>query len=443
MKIPVVFATDNNYLFYTCIAITSMAQSADEDTFYQIYILVDAAFADDGCLLDKLQKRYINIHIQTIPVDEHIFENVIINNSHVTKVTFYRLALCELLKEDKCLYLDADILVTEDLKELYQTDLGDYYIAGCRDLWIDLLSKNDREARCKRTGIPSMSQYVNAGVLLLNLKQLRKDGMADVFRHHVGKNYLYEDQDILNVCCYDKILFLPAKWNLFTLFMGQIQEMKQAGIADEVLEAFNHKTGIIHYATPFIRPWEKESCWMNTDWWQTAKIWETEPIYHMTWQRVVDKERKESWDYYIEQCSLCEKIIIFGFTKYGRELSEWIGKIKDVPEIVFCDNDIKKQGKDYQGLTVKAFSDILRPDTEKILFIVASQSRPGEVIDFLLSQGIKREQIICYKKKDAQYYTYLDKRYYQREFLDLCKKEGYSSQDLIEKYFLKDWLLKE
>ena len=55
MRIPVVFATDENYLFYTSVAITSMAMSADFDTFYHIYILVDTKFKDENHLLDKLQ----------------------------------------------------------------------------------------------------------------------------------------------------------------------------------------------------------------------------------------------------------------------------------------------------------------------------------------------------------------------------------------------------
>ena len=144
MRIPIVFATDENYLFYACVAITSMAQIAKEDTFYQIYILVDTDFTDSEHLIDKL-KRYHNIHIEIVCVDSTFFQNVTIHNQHVTKATFYRLSLCDLIAEDKCIYLDGDILVTEDLEELYRTELGNYYLAGCRDIWIDLLSEKERE----------------------------------------------------------------------------------------------------------------------------------------------------------------------------------------------------------------------------------------------------------------------------------------------------------
>ncbi len=217
MKIPVVFAVDQNYLFFACVAITSMAKSAEADTFYHIYILVDSDFADTEHLLEKTQRKYGNIRIETICVDARIFRNAVIHNVHLTKTTFYRLVLCSLLTEEKCLYLDADVIVTEDLTELYQTEIGENYIAGCRDVWIDCMPEQEREKRRKQTGIPSMRQYVNAGVLLLNLKQLRADGIERKFLEHLNQNYLHEDQDILNVCCYGKIMQLPAKWNLLTV----------------------------------------------------------------------------------------------------------------------------------------------------------------------------------------------------------------------------------
>ncbi len=155
MRIPIVFATDENYLFYTVVAITSMAENAGEDTFYQIYILVSGTLKRGHHLLDDVKKRYPNIEIILLPVEEAEFEHVHINNSHVTKATFYRLLLGELLQEDKCLYLDSDIIVNTDLQELYSVELDSEYIAGVRDLWIELMEESRKEERWKKTNIPS------------------------------------------------------------------------------------------------------------------------------------------------------------------------------------------------------------------------------------------------------------------------------------------------
>ncbi len=150
MRIPIIFSTDENYIFYTCVAITSLAQSAAPDTEYDIYLLTGSDFPAHS-LLDEADVRFANIRIRCLTVDAEIFRHVIIHNQHVTKAAFYRLILSGLLQEDKCIYLDSDVIVTEDLQSLYLTEMTDYYIAGCRDTWIDLLSEEACEKRRQGT----------------------------------------------------------------------------------------------------------------------------------------------------------------------------------------------------------------------------------------------------------------------------------------------------
>lgn len=468
MKIPVVFATDQNYLFFTCVAITSMAQNAKSHTLYQIYILTAPDFSDPDNLLNKLQKRYCNIQIGIIQVDEKLFQNVTIHNTHITKATYYRLVLCDLLKEERCIYLDGDIIVTEDLEELYQTDLGNKYLAGCRDIWIDMLSEEEKEIRRKRTEIPSMDQYVNAGVLLLNLEQIRADGMNHIFVEHLQYDYLFEDQDILNVCCYGKIVRLPAKWNLFTVFMGQISRMQKAGVDQDTLHAFQEKKGIIHYATPMIRPWKKRYCWMNEEWWSAAAIWSEESVFKYIKGHIDQYECENSWDYYGKLCSNYEHIIVFGYTKYSKQLCEWIKNMKPESELVFCDNDFEKQGQNYNGISVISFQEAekwrKKKELNSVLFLIASQVKYEEIRKLLTEHGVSEKEIVCYRCKNRDYYLFLDERYYKNELQDICKREcidwdefsplnleeirmklteDKAYRDWMEGYYLDNWLLKE
>ena len=468
MRIPVVFATDEKYLFYMCVAITSMAQSANAGTTYQVYVLTSKDFVDTCQMLDKVQGMYNNIQVTIITVETEIFQNAVIHNSHVTKATFYRLVLCDLITEDKCIYLDGDIIVTEDLGELYHIDLEENYLAGCRDIWIDLLPEDMREERRKRVGLLSMDEYVNAGVLLLNLKRLRDDGMGKIFIKYMQNSYPYEDQDVLNICCYGRIVHLPAKWNLFTFFMGQIDQMQQAGIDKTVIEAYQKKSGNFHYATPFIRPWEKEFCWMNKEWWQVAEVWENISVFQEIKRKVQEKEKEYKWDYFEELCIKYSNIVIFGYTKCGRELCDWIRKIEAVDTIVFCDNNIKKQGEVYKGIQVFSFHQVLKRyengQKDMLLFIIVSQNRAGEIQEFLAAHEIPESRRVTYRQKDSDYYLYLDKRYYMRELQEICKKEGKdwknfchlelkeiqgklqndsAFQEWISRYHMKNWLLRE
>uniref|UniRef100_UPI004055A47B glycosyltransferase family 8 protein n=1 Tax=Acetatifactor sp. TaxID=1872090 RepID=UPI004055A47B len=461
-EIPVVFATDENYLFYTCVAITSLAESAQKGTFYQVYILVAEEFKDKNGLIDKVNACYDNIYVEFLRIDAKVFEDVIINNGHVTKATFYRLILSELIKEEKCIYLDADIIVTEDLAELFNIDITDYYIAGCRDIWIDLLWDDEREDRRKRTQIPDMSQYVNAGVLLFHLEKIRKDGMKEKFLEGMKRDYPYEDQDIINVCCYDKICFLPAKWNLFTLFMGQIQEMYKKNVPADTIQAFQARNGIIHYATPFIRPWERNSCWANKEWWQVASKWKEEPIYQELEARVLKREYENSWQFYLDKIAEHEKIVIFGFTEYGKKVCNWLLANHIHKPIVFVDNNTEKQGQKYKEIPVISLEESIGLKGE-VLYIISSQQRKQEVEKLLLDVEIKQNSIISYVKQKKDDYIYLDDRYYPRELNDICMREmgmhfeemGYtyeemvlllkadsSYQEWIEWYWMKWWLLR-
>lgn len=468
MRIPVVFATDENYLFFTCVAVTSMAESAGPDTFYQIYILAAPHVADPTDILGRLQKRYSNIHIQLVYVDEKAFQNAAIHNTHVTRATFYRLALCDLIEEKTCLYLDGDIIVTEDLEELYRTEMGENCLAGCRDIWIDLLSEADRERRRQRTGLPSMDQYINAGVLLFNLERIRAEGLDKVLAGLMQRDYPFEDQDILNAGCYGRILHLPGKWNLFTLFAGQAARLREAGVEESSINAFREKRGIIHYATPMIRPWKRKTCWLNREWWNVAEEWAEEPAFQKIKNDVWEYEKKNSWDYYVDLCNRCDQIVIFGYTKSSRQLCGWIKKRKEAGKILFCDNSLEKQGQTWEGIPVLSFEQAVKRSTGegdgRRLFLIAGQRRAEEIHDFLVEQGIREEDMEIYRQKDENYYLFLDDRYYRDELKDICKKEDQKWSvfcrltleeirgklrgdreygDWNETYYLERWILKE
>lgn len=463
IRIPIVFATDENYIFYTCVSITSLAQSAEKGTFYDIYILVEEDFEDNNEFVKKLNLRYQNIKVSYINVNKEIFSNVNINNSHVTKATFYRLILAEVLKEHKCIYLDSDIIVTEDLTALFMTDLEDYYIAGCRDIWIDMLSEEQRESRRIKTMIPTLDQYINAGVLLFNLEKIRKDGMSQIFSYHMTKNYPYEDQDILNVSCYNKILRLPAKWNIFSIFLGRVAMMRKHEISQKVISDFTNKKGIIHFATTLNRPWESETSWGNYLWWKNADKWKEESVYKRIKEKVRKIEYENSIKFYLDKCEKYERIAIFGYTQYGKEICDWLINNKIEKKIVFIDNNIEKQGLNYKGKNVISLEECCR-DNSAALYINTSQRRNEEVKKILLDFGIKEEDIISYIRKRIEYYSYIDEKNYSNVLNDICLREYGASMDSlnlnynqlvsdirekseyeewINRYHMKVWLLKE
>ena len=117
------------------------------------------------------------------------------------KWTYMTLMRCTLTKYfpklDKILWLDIDTIVQDNIDDLWNLDMNDYYAAGCLEPE-------------KSTENP----YINAGVMMINLKKLREDNMDDALIKALNtKTYQFADQDCINELCRNKILIIPSTYN--------------------------------------------------------------------------------------------------------------------------------------------------------------------------------------------------------------------------------------
>jgi lipopolysaccharide biosynthesis glycosyltransferase len=153
---------------------------------------------------------------------------------------YKRLSIASILPElERVLVLDADMIVLGDIAELWNTDLGDSWVAGVLD---GLSVPNSRRLRFK-DGAP----YLNIGVLLFNLVALRNNHAEEEFWSVLTQgNYdlKYIDQDAFNVVLQDHMTILPARWN-----SQYISDRYTPRHADH----FKHPS-IIHYVTKN-KPW--------------------------------------------------------------------------------------------------------------------------------------------------------------------------------------------
>lgn len=104
---------------------------------------------------------------------------------------------------DRLLYLDTDVLCRKDFQEMYHMDLE-----GCR-----LAGVPDRYGKWFFRRRFFQMDYVNSGVLLLDLKAIRQTGLFDACRRRCGEKKMFmPDQSAVNKLCADKKL-LPRRWN--------------------------------------------------------------------------------------------------------------------------------------------------------------------------------------------------------------------------------------
>lgn len=140
-----------------------------------------------------------------------------LDKSRFTFGAFYRLFIPTVLPADveKAIYLDGDTIVTIDLNELWQVELGDK-IFGVVTEAANKVGVASYFLLCK-TGVLKADDYFNAGIMLMNLNASREsektvtDGIHFLVENPKYNQYPY--QDVLNYCFATRTLKLPVKFN--------------------------------------------------------------------------------------------------------------------------------------------------------------------------------------------------------------------------------------
>ncbi len=261
-NINIAFCINDCYWDKVAVVMTSLLKNHPKKQF-DFYIFSSDLSKIHLQKLNKLHLKYKDFKIHPIYMDKEIFSKLKLTIDYISIETYYRYLIADLLPSiDKILYLDADTIINDSLENLYETDLKQNYVAGVPDLWI---LKSDYQ---KKLGL---SHYINAGVLLMNLKQMRKD--------HIGQKLLdttlkmkdriqYQDQDIINIVCHKKIKMLDSIYNF------AIENIKSE-------KSKRKQACIIHY-TGANKPWGTHKCRMATLW----------KRYHTFNQKVLNRKIK-------------------------------------------------------------------------------------------------------------------------------------------------------
>ena len=146
-------------------------------------------------------------------------------------------------------------------KELWNTDMGANYLAAVYHP--NSLSVNN--GAFNRLDIPISQGYFNAGVLLMNLKKWKEDGIYQTCMDFIRDKYANirnHDQDVLNAVCGKQTLVLSCKWNMQNIFYKvrfwyktndpyNKRYQSELGNAKDVIT----KSVIVHFAAR-PKPWE-------------------------------------------------------------------------------------------------------------------------------------------------------------------------------------------
>lgn len=250
----IMLGLDNNYVSYCCVLITSFCENnlGEEHTFF---ILSDGFTKENELLLTKTVKKY-NQKIRLCTINTELLANAPIENPHLTISTFYRILAPLYIPNnvDKILYLDCDIIVRHSLQQLWNTDISNYAIGAVTDCLSGDIKKYNSLQYDYSLG------YINAGVLLINLKYWRENDVTNRILSFINEHperLQYEDQCAINYVLRNEKKFLPIKFNVQNPFFFKEKFLCiERKYWNEIFEAIRDPY-ILHY-TSCVKPWHKE-----------------------------------------------------------------------------------------------------------------------------------------------------------------------------------------
>lgn len=213
--VDIVLITDTNYVDFTRVAINSAKQTKCSASKYNFYVLTLGVSATDAAAIKALEAE--NVNVSVLPQKE--VDLFYIRDTHVSKTALLKYYIAKVLPElDKVLYIDSDVLVLHDLNKIYQTDVEGKYLAVVKDPSWFFENMHVVELPLQERGF-----YFNSGVMLMNLKKFRDDGLEAQLEDYTNNNFrTYMDQDALNVVVGDDVVLLPFEANAMNFFFEHV-----------------------------------------------------------------------------------------------------------------------------------------------------------------------------------------------------------------------------
>lgn len=254
MVINIVMACNDSYADPLCVSLHSLISEKKPSDEYNIFVF--------SVSLSKKSEKHIMSQVAHDPSVHIKFHKLTLDESFgtcpwITAETYLRIYAPQILTSvDKFLYLDCDTIVLDDLAKLFEIDLGNYLVAGVCDYRFDG-TYSERILK-----IPT-SQYINAGVLLINASLWRKESVTETCISFLRSHPDIEayDQDAINFAAKDRIIYLDKLWNFqqvwpenFNTHKWHAHFRQLAHISTQ--ESFHFTFhGIIHYVCEE-KPWD-------------------------------------------------------------------------------------------------------------------------------------------------------------------------------------------
>ena len=262
MLFDIAYTVSNEYTHCLAVSIASILKNSKEDESFNFYVLHADITDENKRKINKL-KKIKDFNLEYIQMNNDDFKDM---SEGISIVSNYRLKIASLKpKLSKILFLDADIIVLDSLKELYNTNLQDNYIAAVVDPGVNLQYEytiDDKEKFPDRR--------FNTGVILANLNKWREDNVEEKIMAgmiwYSKKYFAWPDQNVMNMIFKNAIIELSPQYNVCPILaqQGWYQE-------EGVWEKASSNPKIVHICG-MPKYWEQADLWWSDIFWEYAKL---------------------------------------------------------------------------------------------------------------------------------------------------------------------------
>jgi lipopolysaccharide biosynthesis glycosyltransferase len=270
------FCFNNEYAIAAAVAFRSLLENASKEYFYKLYVLhTDVSLENQRKLHEVVIEFKEHASLEFLNLQnrfEDLWGKTIIKG-HYSKEGYYKLLAPSLFPQYETIIIsDVDLVFLGDVSVSYFSldAADDIYVAGVaapgKILHIYDVYKND----FSQEEISKM--VINSAYMVYNLDRMRKDSLETSLIKCVESNYWRVrqlDQDVINLCCYPKIKFLPLG-NMMCNYVYDLYKTDEDFDDDKTFSRLELKEAmqnpiVLHY--PGARkPWKDTACTKADEW---------------------------------------------------------------------------------------------------------------------------------------------------------------------------------
>ena len=261
--VTVIFACSEGFVSYLSVALQSIIDNASDDRHYD-FVVLTRDLSPESMITLTHQVTRDNMGIGFLDVEAALGGRKLPHYGHFKPETYFRLLAPSLLPSvKKAIYLDSDLVALDDVAKLYDIDVSGHLLGATRDAdTVGQVCGYDEGVGyylAHDLGMSNPLDYFQAGVLLMNLEEFRRQTTPDqLLQIATMRTWRWLDQDVLNRVVDGNYVRIDMRWNLLYDWQG-IRREKIIGSAPadyrQEYEAARQNPGIVHYAGADDRPW--------------------------------------------------------------------------------------------------------------------------------------------------------------------------------------------